>query len=148
MFDNRMTRGVLALALGAGLRGDRRRGVDGGLGYHPFTGLPQDLRASHHEGRHRQVRCGRGRRTLRRVRHPDRGNADPGQEQGDYRPHRCRTSPGEGSCAAGRVEYDFTGTVTAGTSIYVTVDDTVSYDVCVNSTTHVVNLIRRTTGSF
>jgi hypothetical protein len=58
------------------------------------------------------------------------------------------TSPGEGICIAGRVEYDFTGTVTADTSTYVTVGDTVTYSVCINSTTNVVNLIKRTTATF
>ncbi len=58
------------------------------------------------------------------------------------------TSPGEGICPAGRVEYDFTGTITGDTSTYVNVGDTVTYDICVNSTTDVVNLIRRTTATF
>jgi len=58
------------------------------------------------------------------------------------------TSPGQGVCQAGRVEYDFTGTVTADTSGYVTVGDAVTYDLCVNSTTHVVKLVLHTTGSF
>ena len=58
------------------------------------------------------------------------------------------TSPGEGSCPVGRVEYDFTGSVTDDTSTYVDVGDTVTYDICVNSTTHVVKLIRMTTSSF
>jgi len=58
------------------------------------------------------------------------------------------TSPGQGVCPTGRVEYDFTGTVTADTSGYVTVGDAVAYDVCVNSTTHVVKLVLHTTGSF
>jgi hypothetical protein len=58
------------------------------------------------------------------------------------------TSPGQGVCQTGRVEYDFTGTVTADTSGYVTVGDAVAYDVCVNSTTHVVKLVLHTTGTF
>jgi hypothetical protein len=58
------------------------------------------------------------------------------------------TSPGEGICPAGRVEYDFTGTITGDTSTYVNLGDTVTYDICVNSTTDVVNLIRRTTATF
>jgi hypothetical protein len=58
------------------------------------------------------------------------------------------TSPGQGACIAGRAEYDFTGTVTADTSGYVTVGDSVTYDFCLNLTTKVVKLIRRTTASF
>jgi hypothetical protein len=58
------------------------------------------------------------------------------------------TSPGQGVCQTGRVEYDFTGTVTADTSGYATVGDAVAYDVCVNSTTHVVKLVLHATGTF
>jgi hypothetical protein len=58
------------------------------------------------------------------------------------------TSPGQGVCQTGRVEYDFSGSVTADTSGYVTVGDAVAYDVCVNSTTQVVKLVLHTTGSF
>jgi len=57
-------------------------------------------------------------------------------------------SPGQGTCTTGHVEYDFTGTVSADTSGYVTVGDGVTYDVCINSTTNVVKLVKGTTGSF
>jgi hypothetical protein len=57
-------------------------------------------------------------------------------------------SPGQGSCAVGRVEYDFTGTVTADTSTYVSEGDTVTYDLCVNSRTNVVKLVKGTKASF
>ena len=58
------------------------------------------------------------------------------------------TSPGQGVCGTGRVEYDFTGTITADTSGYTVVGDPVSYDICIVSTTHVVKLVLGTTGSF
>jgi hypothetical protein len=56
-------------------------------------------------------------------------------------------SPGQGSCATGRVEYDFSGTVTADTSTFVTVGDAVGYNVCVNSTTGVIKLVEGTRAS-
>ena len=58
------------------------------------------------------------------------------------------TSPGQGACASGRTEYDFTGTVSADTSGYVTVGDAVAYRVCVNATSHVVKLVNGTNGIF
>jgi hypothetical protein len=57
------------------------------------------------------------------------------------------SSPGAGSCGTGRVEYDFSGTVTVDTSTYVTVGDAVGYNVCVNSTTGVVKLVKGTKAS-
>jgi hypothetical protein len=58
------------------------------------------------------------------------------------------TSPGQGACASGHTEYDFTGTVTGDTSSYVAVGDGVGYQVCVNATTQVVKLLNGTHGSF
>lgn len=42
------------------------------------------------------------------------------------------TSPGQGGCRAGRVEYDISGTVTGGTSTYTAVGDLVSARACMN----------------
>jgi hypothetical protein len=57
------------------------------------------------------------------------------------------TSPGQGTCRTGTVEYEFTGSVTAGTSTLASVGDAVSYDVCINSRTHVVALLLGSTAS-
>ena len=57
------------------------------------------------------------------------------------------TSPGLGSCTVGHVEEDFSGTVTADTSGYVVVGDAVTFQVCVNSASHVVKLLPHTTGT-
>ncbi len=40
------------------------------------------------------------------------------------------TSPGQGACAAGNTEYDYTGTVTGGTSTYTTDGSPVAYSLC------------------
>jgi hypothetical protein len=42
------------------------------------------------------------------------------------------SSPGQGRCPAGSLEYDISGTVVGGTSTYVSVGDPVSAQICVN----------------
>jgi hypothetical protein len=62
------------------------------------------------------------------------------------------TSPGQGVCTVGHVEEDVTGSVTADTSTFATVGDTVSYDVCQTTATGkslgVVKLVAGTKASF
>jgi hypothetical protein len=57
------------------------------------------------------------------------------------------TSPGQGACGAGRVEHDVRGVVTSSSSTRVPAGDFVGFQVCVNSTTHVVKLLGGTTAS-
>ena len=58
------------------------------------------------------------------------------------------TSPGRGSCAAGQIEQDASGLVlSADAGAVVQVGDYVGFNVCVNSTTHVVKLVHGTSAS-
>jgi hypothetical protein len=44
------------------------------------------------------------------------------------------SSPGQGACRAGSIEYDISGTVVGGTSTYTTVGDTISAQACISRT--------------
>jgi hypothetical protein len=57
------------------------------------------------------------------------------------------TSPGQGACATGRTEEDFTGTVTADTSTLVAVGGTVTYRYC-QGATGIVKLVPGTKATF
>ena len=55
------------------------------------------------------------------------------------------TSPGQGRCKKGNDEEDATGTVTGGTAAVTNAGDTFSADVCVNTSTGAIVLVKGTT---
>ncbi len=56
------------------------------------------------------------------------------------------TSPGQGGCARGHVEYDISGTVSGGTSTYTVIGDVISARTCASKTGQ-LSLVRGTTFS-
>jgi len=54
------------------------------------------------------------------------------------------SSPGQGACSAGSVEYDLAGTVVGGTSAYAAVGDTIAAQACVKPNGE-VSLVKGTT---
>ena len=149
MIDNRMTRGALALALGAGLLGVTA--VEASTAASATTPpLVCHKIYGHLNTAVVVAKCGVAQNGAHFAGTDilSGGTLTWGVSKATTSYTGVATSPGQGTCIAGRVEYDFTGTITADTSGYVTVGDSVSYHVCINSTTQVVKLVNGTTGSF
>jgi len=154
MFHNRMMRGVLAIALGAGALGATALGVTA-VGESTVASASTPPLICHKIFGHITTtvdiaKCGVAQKGAHFAGADilTGGTLTWGKSRATTSYTGTATSPGEGSCGAGKVKYDFTGTVTADTSTYVTVGDTVTYDVCVDTTTNVVHIVKRTTASF
>ena len=57
------------------------------------------------------------------------------------------TSPGQGGCRSGSIEYDISGIVTGGTSTYTTIGDTITARVCLSGS-GTLSLVKGTAFSF
>lgn len=55
------------------------------------------------------------------------------------------TSPGQGRCKKNNVEEDATGSVTGGTAAVTHAGDTFSADICLNTATNAISLVKGTT---
>jgi hypothetical protein len=154
MFHNRMTRGALALALGAGVLGVSTLGVTA-IGESTVASASTPPLICHKIFGHITTKvtiakCGVAQKgaTFAGADILTGGTLTWGKTRMTTSYTGTATSPGQGACGSGKVEYDFTGTVTADTSTYVSVGDTVTYDVCVATATNVVHIVKRTTASF
>jgi len=54
------------------------------------------------------------------------------------------TSPGQGGCKKGNVEYDITGSVTGGTSTYTAAGDDITGRACLKTATGALSLVKGT----